>query len=306
MQKKKILIRCLLVFSLYAFANNQSGTAEEIRITLLGTGTPSPNVERFGPAVLVEGGGKRLLFDCGRGAVIRLTGAGVPLTDVDTVFLTHLHSDHIVGIPDLWLSGWLLGRSRPLKVWGPTGTRAFTQGLVQAFAFDVKIRQLGPQPLPPSGAEIDANEINEGTAVADGQLRISAFVVDHGPVRPALGYRIDFAGRAVVISGDTKLSENLIEHAKGVDCLIHAAWSVDSRNPTPRDLRSLASAEDAALVFSRTKPKLAVIYHYFDSEGLVNTVRAGYKGRFILGKDLMVIRVAEETNWSPRSAAPRN
>ena len=122
--------------------------SDEMRVTLLGTGTPFPNAQRFGSAILVEAGGKKLLFDCGRGVVIRLAQTGVNPKDIDGLFLTHLHSDHVVGIPDLWLSGWFLGRSKPLRIWGPQGTSSMTEHLVQAFAFDIHIRQAPPDPLP--------------------------------------------------------------------------------------------------------------------------------------------------------------
>jgi len=110
-----------------------SAPSHEMRVTLLGTGTPFPSAERFGSAILVEAAGKRLLFDCGRGVVIRLTQSEVNPKDIDSLFLTHLHSDHVVGIPNLWLSGWFLGRSKPLPIWGPPGTRSMAEHLVQAF-----------------------------------------------------------------------------------------------------------------------------------------------------------------------------
>jgi ribonuclease Z len=161
-----------------------------MRVTLLGTGTPFPNVERFGSAILVEVAGKALLFDCGRGVVIRLTQAGVSPKDIDGLFLTHLHSDHVVGIPDLWLSGWFLGRNKPLPIWGPPGTSSMAEHLVQAFAFDIHIRQTAPDPLPAKGVEIDAKEVAQGEIYNDGSTRVSAFLVDHGTVKPTLGYRI--------------------------------------------------------------------------------------------------------------------
>ncbi len=293
-----------LVLSRYMLDNISAATgSEEMRVTLLGTGTPFPNAERFGSAILVEAASKKLLFDCGRGVVIRLTQAGVNPTDLDGLFLTHLHSDHVVGIPDLWLSGWFLGRSKPLPIWGPPGTRSMAEHLVQAFGFDIRIRQATPDPLPAKGVEIDAKEIEQGEIYNDGLTRVSAFLVDHGTVKPAFGYRIDSVGHSVVISGDTKFCQNLVDFAKGTDCLIHAAWSVDSENPAPPSKRSIASAEDAGRVFAIVKPKLGVVYHYKDQEGLENAVRKEYRGPFVTARDLMVVNVGKTVTCDGKSAA---
>ena len=243
--------------------------SDEMRVTLLGTGTPFPNAELFGSAVLVEVAGKKLLFDCGRGVVIRLTQVrhgesvlrrtGVSPKEIDGLFLTHLHSDHVVGIPDLWLSGWFLGRNKPLRIWGPQGTSSMAKHLAQAFAFDIRIRQAAPAPLPAKGVEIDVKELTQGEIYNDGSTRVSAFVVDHGTVKPAFGYRVDSAGHSVIISGDTKFCQNLVDFAMDADCLIHSAWSADWKNPTPPSKRSIASAEDAGRAFAIVKPKLGVL-----------------------------------------------
>jgi ribonuclease Z len=277
--------------------------SDEMRVTLLGTGTPFPNTARFGSAILVEVAAKKLLFDCGRGVVIRLTQGGASPKEIDGLFLTHLHSDHIVGIPDLWLTGWFLGRSKPLRIWGPAGTSSMTQDLGKAFAFDIHIRQAAPDPLPAKGVEIDAKEVAQGEIYKDGSTRASAFLVDHGTVKPAFGYRIDSAGHSVVISGDTKFCQNLVDFAKGADCLIHAAWSASSKNSTPPSQRSIASAEDAGRVFAIVKPKLGVVYHYKDEEGLEDAVRKEYKGPFVIAKDLMVINVGKRVTCEGKSPA---
>jgi ribonuclease Z len=294
----------ILILWLCASGNILAATpSDEMRVTLLGTGTPFPNAERFGSAILLEVAGKRLLFDCGRGVVIRLTQAGVSPKDIDNVFLTHLHSDHVVGIPDLWLSGWFLGRDKSLPIWGPQGTRNMAKHLVQAFAFDIRIRQTAPDPLPAKGVEIDAKEVAQGEIYSDGLTRVSAFLVDHGTVKPAFGYRVDSAGRSVVISGDTKFCQNLVDFARRADCLIHAAWSADWKNPTPPSKRSIASAEDAGRVFAMVNPQLGVVYHYKDEEGLWDAVRKEYQGPLVIGKDLMTINVGETVTWHGKSSA---
>src|ERR1044071_8260187 len=280
-----------------------SSASDDMRVTLLGTGTPFPNPERFGSAILIEVAGKRLLFDCGRGVVIRLAQVQVSPKEIDGLFLTHLHSDHVVGIPDLWLSGWFLGRDRSLPMWGPTGTRSMAEHLAQAFGFDIRIRQTTPDPLPGKGVEIDAKEIEQGEVYNDGRARVSAFLVDHGAVKPAFGYRVDSAGHSVVISGDTKFCQNLVDFAKDADCLIHAAWSASSKNPTPPSKRSIASAEDAGRVFAMVKPKLGVLYHYKDEEGLSDAVRKQYNGAFVIARDLMAINIGKRVTLDRKSSA---
>src|SRR5262245_51970183 len=161
--------------------------------------------------------------------------------------------------------------------------------LVQSFAFDIHIRQAAPDPLPAKGVEIDAKEVAQGEVYNDGSTRVSTFLVDHGPVKPAFGYRVDSAGHSVVISGDTKFCQNLVDFAKGTDCLIHAAWSAGWKNSTPPSQRSIASAEDAGRVFAIVKPKLGVVYHYKDEAELSEAARKEYNGPFVIAKDLMVI-----------------
>ncbi len=298
-------LRLIALVLLVCMIDNIAAAApsDEMRVTLLGTGTPFPNPERFGSAILVEVAGKRLLFDCGRGVVIRLAQVQVNPKEINGLFLTHLHSDHVVGIPDLWLSGWFLGRDKSLPIWGPPGTRSMVEQLVQAFGFDIRIRQATPDPLPGKGVEIDAKEIEQGEIYNDGLARVSAFLVDHGAVKPAFGYRVDSAGHSVVISGDTKFCQNLVDYARNADCLIHAAWSAGWKNSTPPSKRSIASAEDAGRVFAMVKPKLGVVYHYKDEEGLSEAVRKEYKGPFVIGGDLMVINVGKTITWDGKSSA---
>jgi ribonuclease Z len=295
----------IVLFLSLCMIDNVSAAAssDTMRVTLLGTGTQIPNAERFGSAILVEVAGKKLLFDCGRGVVIRLAQAQISPKDIDGLFLTHLHSDHVVGIPDLWLSGWLLGRNRPLQIWGPPGTHNMAEHLTQAFGFDIRIRQAGPDPLPGEGVEIDAKEVAQGEIYNDASTRVSAFLVDHGTVKPAFGYRVDSAGHSVVISGDTKFCQNLVDFATGADCLIHTAWSAGWKNPAPPSERSIASAEDAGRVFAAVKPKLGVVYHYKDEEGLSDAVRKEYNGPFVIAKDLMVVNLGKTVTWNGKSSA---
>jgi ribonuclease Z len=277
----------------------------ELRVTLLGTGNPRPSAERSGPASLVEAGGHRLLIDAGRGATVRLSEIGLLASEVDAVFLTHLHSDHVVGLPDLWLTGWLFGRSHALEIVGPLGTERLAQGLEEAFAFDVHMRRDVDEHLSPEGVQLRVHEVSEGEAyrTPDG-LVVSAFPVNHGPVRPALGFRVEYQGRSVVFSGDTGPSESLVQHARGVDVLVHEVLSEDlerTKGLTPAQSREILARHttipQAAAVFARVRPRLAVYSHIVPSpareEDLLPLTRVGYDGPVVAGYDLMEICIAE-------------
>jgi ribonuclease Z len=216
--------RAAVLLALLAALRLSAGPAPTpaLRVTLLGTGNPRPSMTRFGPSILVEAGTKRILVDAGRGATQRLFSLGDGrLTGIDLVLLTHLHSDHVVDLPDLWLTGWLFGRARPFSVKGPDGTASLMAHLEKAFEFDVKTRRDLDERLPGAGAVIDAKDIPPEATVEISGVKVTAFAVDHGPVKPAYGYRIDYAGKSVVLSGDTRYSENLVSHAKGCDVLVH-------------------------------------------------------------------------------------
>ena len=289
-----------------ASAQQKPGAAGQpaIRVTLLGTGNPRPVMSRFGPSTLVEAGGRYFVFDCGRGVPQRLYQLGIPFNDVNTLFLTHLHSDHTVGIPDLWLTGWVMGRKTPLRVWGPEGTVAMMKGLEEAYSFDVHIRRDVDEQLPGEGAKVEAHDIEQGVVYERDGVKVTAFTVDHGVVKPAYGYRLDYAGRAVVLSGDTRPSENLVHFAQGADVLIHEVLDLDAYRAadkiySPEQIQKVIShhttAEEAGTVFARVKPRLAVFSHVVppNAPNVIAEARKHYAGPLELGEDLMSIEIGE-------------
>jgi ribonuclease Z len=279
--------------------------AQDFKVTLLGTGNPRPVMSRFGPSILVEAGKEKLVFDCGRGASQRLDQLKIPFSEITALFLTHLHSDHTVGIPDLWLTGWVMGRTTPLAVWGPEGTKAMMQHLQEAYVFDIHIRRDVDTKLPGAGAEVVAKDIEEGVVYNSAGVKVTAFLVDHGEIKPAFGYRVDYGGHSVTLSGDTRPSENLIKFAHGTDVLIHEVIdpeafgetvSTDTLEQRKKIIEHHTTPEQAGIVFTRVKPKLAVYSHIVppDVPDVIPHTRKTYAGPLEVGEDLMSIEIGDK------------
>jgi ribonuclease Z len=301
------LIPILLLFFLISSAQikiKEDGTdiGESIKVTLLGTGTPQPLMERFGPSILVQAGREILLFDAGRGCLQRLRQLHIEYNTLDSLFFTHLHSDHIVVLPDLWLTGWLVSqRTIPLPVFGPGGTKQMTDYLRQAYAFDIKIRAADDKAAL-EGSKLETTDIKEGIVYEKNGVKVIAFLVDHYPVVPAYGYRIEYRGRSVVLSGDTRYSENLIKYAKGTDLLVHevaiASDTLRKTDPKYNVLAHHTTPEQACKVFNAVKPKLAVYSHIvrlynYPADEILKRSRATYSDPLVLGEDLMSFSVGD-------------
>ena len=302
----RLIAALLLILALPAAA-----AAETITVTLIGTGA-GPGAGGRGMTntrnqtiTLIEAGGLSLVFDAGRGLVAGLVGAGISVIGrADKVFLTHLHSDHVTGLPDLFVNGAALGRTGPLRLWGPPGTEAMAAHLTEAFAWDIKYRTNRRR----KGPSFDAKDAGTGRIFEEAGVTVTAFAVDHWPPRldasarddfPAYGYCVDFGGRSVTLSGDTRFSENVIKFAKGTDLLIHEVSLTAGRG---RRSAHHTSPEQAGDVFRRAAPKLAVYSHIvFGRQGADALVRrTGYDGPLVVGQDGMRITVGESVKVGPQ------
>ncbi len=286
---------------------------DDFSVTLLGTGTPPPLMARFGPSTLVEVGGRMFLFDAGRGATQRMWQLRKPFGKLDALILTHLHSDHVVGVPDIWLTGWLRGpygrRDEPLLVMGPEGTENLMDNLQEAYAWDVDTR-VEDQGMSRSAAGIAATNIGAGVVYEQDGITITAFNNNHGElIDPSLGYRIDYDGRSVVISGDTKRVASLSELSRGVDLLVHSIGAarqdlLDSAPIWQRIMDHHIEPENAGRVFAETRPKMAVFTHVValtngqippvGADEIMARMRTTYDGPVTMGQDLMRISIAAD------------
>jgi ribonuclease Z len=305
-----VVFSCLVGGLIVAAASHAES---DFKVTLLGTATPTPRVDRFGPSTLVEAGDQKLLFDAGRGVPIRLGQLNVPIAKIDVLFITHYHSDHTSGIPDVWLTGWLpprFGRrTTPFHVIGPVGAKALMSNLERAYALDIKIR-LEDEKLPPAGIATIVEEFDkDGIVYEKNGVKVIAFAVDHGPaIKPAVGYRIEYRGRSVVISGDTRYDQNVIKYGAGADVLIHEVASarpelMASSVPVQRIIAHHTTPREAGMVFSQTKPKMAVYTHIVllsnekipepTLDEVVAETRQTYNGPLVVGEDLVSFEIGD-------------
>jgi len=302
------IIISVLLFVPFVNAYDTSNLMEQqsvIKVTLLGTGYPLIQFKQFSQSTLVEVGNEKYLIDCGRGAAIRLSQIGASFSKIDKLLLTHLHSDHIVGIPDLWLSGWIQGpRTNPFKIWGPKGTKSMMDYLQKAYEFDIHIRRDIDEKLPADGIKVLVEDISEGVILENDSLKIIAFEVDHHPLKPAFGFRLNYKGYSVAFSGDTRPCENLLKHCMGVDLMVHEGASPDwfrkkAHHHTKQQIQAILDHHtmptQAGEIFKKLKPRLAV-YSHIENEPeaaneLISKTRQKYSGPVLVGQDLRVIEI---------------
>jgi len=274
-------------------------------LTLLGTGCPSVDVNRYGPAALVDGGpGARLLVDCGSGVTQRLVGAGCPGRDIDAVLFTHLHSDHIIDLFQLVISSWHQGRDRPHRVFGPPGTRAYVTGLQTLWAAELKQRIAHEMRPSTTGLEIEVVEISGGDHLDFGEMDVHVVDVDHQPVRHAFGFVFNGGGEKLAISGDTTYCPALIEAARGVDMLLHEVF-IHREMPVIEGVRTAETVTNVAAyhtlsdvvgrVAREAQAGSLVLTHFvpprFDEAALQTEVADSFDGPVIIGHDLMRLHV---------------
>jgi ribonuclease Z len=290
----------------------QTTPASQTRVVLLGTGNPAADPDRSGPATAVVVNGTPYLVDFGPGVVRRAKAAVVDRgiaalepTNLRVAFVTHLHSDHTVGYPDLIFSPWTLGRRNPIEVYGPSGLAAMTSHLLEAYRADIETRtnDEGNQHDFPDGHKVNAHEIRAGVVYKDANVTVTAFATKHA--MESYGYRFDTPDRSIVISGDTNPTEATIEACRGCDVLIHEVNTLESL--AKRDARFQAfaakyhtSTEQLAELAGRAKPRLLVLYHHSIAwrpgvtatastpDQLIREIGARYGGRFVVGRDLDV------------------
>lgn len=300
-----VFVALILATTLVA-AQTKLAARPATQVLVLGSGMPAADPDRFGPAVAIVSNGTAYLVDCGSGVVRRAAAAarnGVPelaAKELNIAFITHLHSDHTIGYPDLILSSWVLGRDGPLNVYGPAGLKDMTAHILEAWKKDIDVRTHGLEghKSPPL---VQVHEIHPGVVYKDANVKVTAFLVKHGSWDEAFGYRFDAPDRSIVLSGDTAPADSVAQACNGCDVLLHEMYddsmasSSSDRGAPSLDYFSAfhTNPEELAAIAGKAHPKLLVLYHQMgrpvvDGHMLDAVRAAGYKGAVVSAHDLDV------------------
>ncbi|UCE18003.1 MAG: MBL fold metallo-hydrolase [Gemmatimonadota bacterium] len=296
----------LVIFCATLTVNGNQTDSVTTKVVLLGTGTPNPDPEHSGSSVAVVVNETSYIVDFGPG-LVRQAAALSPRYDgniqaldiinLKRAFLTHLHSDHTVGYPDLILTPWVQGRDEPLEVYGSEGIKEMTDNILKAYQDDIKYRLYGLQPANNQGWRVIAHEITEGLIYEDEHVKVEAFLVKHGSWPNAYGFRFTTPDKVIVISGDTAPCENIIKYGKGADILIHEVYSQSGFEKKDAfwkmyHSQNHTSTYELADIANKLKPGLLVFYHILfwgaTEEQLLEEISQTYKGKVIVGSDLDV------------------
>jgi ribonuclease Z len=273
--------------------------AQDTRVILLGTGNPNPKPERMGPSSAVVSGDRVYIVDCGPGVVRRAAKAGISMRQITRAFITHLHSDHTAGLPDLILTPAVTGRAESLELYGPPGLRAMTTHIMEAYAEDIRARLHGGEPAVAEAYAVHAHGVKPGEVYRDDAVRVVAFAVPHGAWKYAYGYRFEAKDKTIVFSGDTSYSDAVIRACNGCDILVHEVYSAAGlARRTPDWQRYHAafhtSGVDLGKLAAAAKPKKLVLNHQLPMgetpEEVAGEIRQHFMGEIVYGNDLDVIR----------------
>ena len=296
------MMRKFLFLSLVILSSNIY--ADIIKITILGSGTPRVNIDRFSQSILVEHKNDKFLFDAGRGALLRLNQSRILPNEINNIFFTHLHSDHILGFSDILMTGWVYHRQKPLNVFGPPGTTNFIDSTIKSFEEDIKVRSLPPEKLDINNLKSNIEIIFDGYTYKKNGLTVETFAVKHEPFTYAFGFKIFNDKYCMVISGDTTYSEQVIEKAKNCDLLIHeiahASENTLEKYPKAKGVISYHSdASQVSKIINTVKPRLTILNHVLSLDGssddqILSDIKKNTNHKVLIAKDLMTIDLKDE------------
>ena len=283
--------------------------SSETKLIILGSGTPNPDPERYGSGYAVVVNDEAYIVDFGPGIVRRISamsptwGGEFPsmeLENINTAFLTHIHSDHSGALADLILTPWIMGRDEPLDLYGPEGLKAMSENITEAYIDDINYRLYGSQPANELGFTTNVTEISDdGTIFKDNNIEVIAFKNAHGDFKNSFGFLFITDDKRILFSGDTAVSNNLMKYGKNLDILVHEVFSSETFVNKTKDWQIYHQAHhtsslDLGIIADELQPKKLVLSHILfwgaSEESLLRDVRKNFNGQAVIAKDLMVIK----------------
>jgi ribonuclease BN (tRNA processing enzyme) len=305
MKRPLLLVLLLSLLLLPVWGQRDFSTSDMTKLILLGTGNPNPSPAQSGCSLALLVNQTPYIIDFGPGLIRKAAALtaryegpleGFFIKDIKTAFLTHLHSDHTTGYPDLILTPWVMGRDEPLRVFGPEGCASMTSNILEAYRDDIHYRVYGAEPANDQGWRVDCTEfMKEGEIYRDSNIIVEAFPVSHGTWPNAWGFRFTTPDRVIVVSGDCKPSEKLTEYATGADILVHEVYSQAGYQKKSEVWKVYhadhhTSSLELAAIANKSRPGKVVLYHilYWGSteEELLEEISSVYQGKVIVGRDL--------------------
>lgn len=299
-----LLVYLVVFFPGNGFSQTDYSTSDITKVVLLGTGNPNPDPKHSGCSIAIVVNDTPYIVDFGPG-VIRQAAAlspryggtieGLIVKNIKVAFLTHLHSDHTTGYPDLILTPWVMGRDEPLEVYGPEGITNMTNNILNAYKEDIKYRLYGSEPANDSGWRVNSHEIQEGLIYEDDNIKVEAFLVEHGSWPNSYGYRFTTPDKVIVISGDARPSDNIVEYSRDADILIHEVYykkAFDTKSEAWKEYHSAhhTSTYELGEIANESNPGLVIMYHILywgaTDDQLLEEISEVYNGKVVVGSDL--------------------
>jgi len=291
------MIRYILLIIFFASNVNAS---EILNITFLGTGTPRPSIAKLGPSILIKNKNEEILFDAGRGLTIRLSQIGNDYSKINDIYISHLHYDHIVGLADFWLTSNLWQKKSDTNVYGPDGIKNFCSGIKKSFLKDIEYRYKKNK-----YSKINCYTFNENISGKKNKLKVISFKNSHGHINNSYGFKIISGDKTIVYSGDTSISENIINNSKNSDILIHEIISSSEKlfkkNKKLQQITTThTNISQLIKILNIAKPKLTILNHALlfgiSEKKVLSEIKKKYDGRIIFAEDLMSIDLGNEIN----------
>ena len=305
MVNRLLILLALSLLFMSTYAQRDFSDSDTTRLVILGSGTPNPSPLQSGCSLAIIVFDTPYIIDFGPGLIRKAAALspsyggnikGLEAKNIKRAFLTHLHSDHTTGYPDLILTPWVMGRDEPLEVYGPEGIDKMTAKIIEAYEDDIKYRLYGSEPANNQGWRVNSHEITaEGVVYQDKNVKVEAFPVSHGTWPNAWGFRFTTPDKIIVISGDTAPCQKITEYAQGADILVHEVYSragFDKRDEDWKNYHSKhhTSTYELGEIAAKTNPKLVVLYHILfwgaSEQDLIDEINKNYKGKVITGRDL--------------------